>query len=200
MRELRPLQPLGLSATAEAVYLTLVEQGPQTLAELADRSTLVGSPIESLQHAVTELSDIGLVSRTDGRLTAQPPRAMLEAVAERRAREARIAYESATVLSRFWLDHTSGSSYVEVVDSSHRHVAVQERVHDEAVAEVRGLSTGPVGGSDRVPEVSPGTLNALDRGIAYRVVYGADILQDPKALAVSASTAASRHGCSPGSR
>ncbi|MFB7187938.1 helix-turn-helix domain-containing protein [Streptomyces sp. NPDC056230] len=110
---MRPLQALGLSAMAEVAYLALVEQGPQTLAELADRAPLVGSPLESLQHAVTELSDIGLVSRTDDRLTTQPPRAMLEAVAERRAREARIAYESATVLSRFWFDHTSGSSYVE---------------------------------------------------------------------------------------
>ncbi|MFE4800487.1 LuxR C-terminal-related transcriptional regulator [Streptomyces sp. NPDC056708] len=182
---MRPLQALGLSAMAEVAYLALVEQGPQTLAELADRAPLVGSPLESLQHAVTELSDIGLVSRTDDRLTAQPPRTMLEAVAERRAREARIAYESATVLSRFWLDHTSGSSYVEVVDSSHRHMAVQQRVHDEAVAEVRGLSIGPTGGSDRVPEVSLGILDALDRGIAYRVVYSANILQDPKALAVA---------------
>ncbi|MFF9321400.1 LuxR C-terminal-related transcriptional regulator [Streptomyces sp. NPDC014735] len=185
MRELRPLQALGLSAMAEAAYLALVEQGPQTSAELADRSALVGSPLECLQHAVAELSDIGLVSCTDGRLTAQPPRAVLEAVAERRAREARIAYESATALSRFWLDHTSGSSYVEVVDSSHGHMAVQRRVHDEAVAEVRGLSIGPVGRGDRVPEVSLGLLDALDRGIAYRVVYGADILQDPKALAVA---------------
>ncbi|MFE7354599.1 LuxR C-terminal-related transcriptional regulator [Streptomyces sp. NPDC057543] len=185
MRELRPLQALGLSATAEGVYLALVEQGPRTLAELADRAPLAGSPLESLQHGVTELSDIGLVSHTDGRLTAQAPRAMLEAVAERRAREARIAYESATLLSRFWLDHTSGSSYVEVVDSSHRHLAVQQRVHDEAVAEVRGLSIGPVGGGDRVPEVSPGTLDALVRGIAYRVVYGANILQDPRALEVA---------------
>lgn len=185
MRDLRPLQALGLSATAEAAYLALVEQGPQTLAELADRAPLAGSPLESLQHGVTELSGIGLVSHTDGRLTAQAPRAMLEAVAERRAREARIAYESATLLSRFWLDHTSGSSYVEVVDSSHRHLAVQRRVHDEAVAEVRGLSIGPVGGGDRVPEVSPGTLDALVRGIAYRVVYGANILQDPRALEVA---------------
>ncbi|MEU2134494.1 helix-turn-helix transcriptional regulator [Streptomyces sp. NPDC018352] len=185
MREMRPLQALGLSAMAEAAYLALVEQGPQTLAELAGRAPLAGSPRESLRRAVTELGDIGLVSGTDDRLTAQPPRAMLEAVAERRAREARIAYESATVLSRFWLDHTSGSNYVEVVDSSHGHLAVQERIHDEAVAEVRGLSIGPVGRSDRVPEVSPGTLDALGRGIAYRVVYGAEILQDSKALAVA---------------
>ncbi|WP_406385667.1 hypothetical protein [Streptomyces sp. NBC_01618] len=64
-------------------------------------------------------------------------------------------------------------------------MAVQRRVHDEAVAEVRGLSIGPAGGGDRVPEVSLGVLDALDRGIAYRVVYGANILQDPKALAVA---------------
>ncbi|MFE7211200.1 LuxR C-terminal-related transcriptional regulator [Streptomyces sp. NPDC001698] len=185
MRELRPLQDLGLSATSEAVYLVLVEQGPQTLLELTERPALVGSPLESLQYSVTELGEIGLVSRTNGRLIAQPPRAMLEAVAERRAREARTAYESATVLSRFWLDHTAGSSYVEVVDTSGRPEAVQQRVHSEALTEVRALSIGPVGGGDRVPEVGPGTLNALGRGIAYRVVYSANILQDPKALEVA---------------
>jgi len=185
MHSLRPLQALGLSAAAEAAYLALVKQGPQTLTELAVRPTLAGLPLESLRKAVTELSDIGLVSHMDDRLTAQPPRAMVEAVAERRAREAQIAYESATVLSRFWIDHTAGSSYVEVVDTSGRPEAVQLRVHDEAVKEVRALSIGPVGGGDRVPEVAPGTLDALDRGISYRVVYSANILQDPKALEVA---------------
>ncbi|MEU3077602.1 helix-turn-helix transcriptional regulator [Streptomyces laurentii] len=183
MRAGRPLQALGLSATAEAVYLTLVERGPRTLAELTDRpAPPAGPPADDLTDAVDELSDIGLVSRRNGRLTAQPPRAVLEAVAERRARQARIAYESATTLSQFWLDHTAGSSYVEVVDTSGRPKAVQLRVHNEAVEQVRALSIGPVGGGDRVLEVGPGTLDALDRGIAYRVVYSANILQDPKAL------------------
>ncbi|MFF3669539.1 replication-relaxation family protein [Microtetraspora malaysiensis] len=180
--EMRPLQALGLSATAEAAYLALVEQGPQTLSELGDRPTLAGAPVDGLQYAVTELSDIGLVSRTDDRLTAQPPRAALEAVAERRAREARIAHDSAALLSRFWLDHTSGSSYVEVVDTSHNSDAIQRRVHDEAVAEVRALWIGPVGGGDREPEIDTDALKAMARGIAYRVVYSATILQDPKAL------------------
>ncbi|MFE7399665.1 TrmB family transcriptional regulator, partial [Streptomyces sp. NPDC057557] len=185
MRTLRPLQALGLSATAEAAYLALVERGPQTMTELTDRPALVGSPLDGLKDAVAELSDIGLVSRTDGRLTAQPPRAVLEAVAERRARQARIAYESATALSQYWLDHTAGASYVEVVDTSERRGEIQSRVHNGAVSRVRALSIGPVGGSDRVPEVGPGTLDALDRGIDYRVVYSANILQDPKALEVA---------------
>ncbi|MFF2409994.1 LuxR C-terminal-related transcriptional regulator [Streptomyces sp. NPDC058092] len=185
MRTLRPLQALGLSATAEAAYLALVERGPQTLTELTDRPALVGSPLDGLKEAVAELSDIGLVSRTDGRLTAQPPRGVLEAVAERRARQARIAHESATALSRYWLDHTAGASYVEVVDTSERRGEIQSRVHNGAVSQVRALSIGPVGGSDRVPEVGPGTLDALDRGIDYRVVYSANILQDPKALEVA---------------
>ncbi|MER8089865.1 LuxR C-terminal-related transcriptional regulator [Streptomyces sp. NPDC087532] len=185
MRTLRPLQALGLSATAEAAYLALVEWGPQTLTELTDRPALVGSLLDGLRDAVAELSDIGLVSRTDGRLTAQPPRAVLEAVAERRARQARIAYESATALSQYWLDHTAGASYVEVVDTSERRGEIQSRVHNGAVSQVRALSIGPVGGGDRMPEVGPGTLDALDRGIAYQVVYSANILQDPKALEVA---------------
>ncbi|MDR3084206.1 MAG: helix-turn-helix transcriptional regulator, partial [Streptomyces sp.] len=161
-----------------------MEQGPQTLTELTDWPTLVGSPLENLRHAVTELSDIGLVSRTGDRLTAQPPRALLEAVAERRAREARIAYESAMVLSRFWLDHTAGSSYVEVVDTSDNPNAIQLRVHSEAVTEVRVLSIGPVGGRDRIPVIGAGTLDGLDRGVTHRVVYGTNILQYPKALEI----------------
>ncbi|MFJ5895546.1 hypothetical protein ACIQFZ_08820 [Streptomyces sp. NPDC093064] len=179
--DMSPLQALGLSATAEAVYLVLVQQGPQTFTELSNRPTLVRSSVEGLQGAVTALSDIGLVSRTDDRLTAQPPRARLEAAAERHAREARIAYESAMVLSRFWLDHTAGSSYVEVVDTSERPEAVWRRVHDEAVTEVRALWIGPVGGGGRVPETDTYALQALARGIAYRVVYSASILRDPTA-------------------
>ncbi|MGW2180341.1 helix-turn-helix transcriptional regulator [Streptomyces sp. NPDC001732] len=190
MHTLRPLQDLGLSATAEAAYLALVEGGPQTLAELTGRSALAGSPLDGLDAAVAELGDIGLVSRTSGRLSAQPPRAVLEAVAERRARQARIAYESATALSQYWLDHTAGASYVEVVDTSERRGEVQSRVHNGAVSQVRALSIGPVGGGDRMPEVGPGTLDALDRGIAYRVVYSVNILQDPKALEVAHECAA----------
>ncbi|WP_406423238.1 helix-turn-helix domain-containing protein [Streptomyces sp. NBC_00842] len=179
---MRPLQALGLSMTAEAAYLALVEHGPLTPVELAGRLAQAGSPAKGVQDAVNELTGIGLVSRTDDRLTAQPPRAVLEAIAERRAREARIAYESATLLSRFWLDHTSGSGYIEVVDTSHNPDAIQRRVHNEAVAQVRALSIGPVGGGERAPEVDTDALDALARGIAYRVVYSADILQEPKAL------------------
>ncbi|WP_406384094.1 LuxR C-terminal-related transcriptional regulator [Streptomyces sp. NBC_01618] len=178
----RPLQSLGLSATAEAAYLALVEYGPQTLAELVGRWGPVGSPAEELPQAIDELTRIGLVSRADDRLTAQPPRAALEAVAERRAREARNAYESATLLSRFWLDHTSGSDYVEVVDTSSSPDAIQRRIHREATSEVRALSIGPAGGGERVPEVDTEALEAMSRGIVYRVVYSADILQVPKAL------------------
>ncbi|WP_345039765.1 helix-turn-helix transcriptional regulator [Streptomyces sannanensis] len=168
--------------TAEAAYLALVEHGSLAPVELAGRLARAGSPAEEVQHAVTELTDIGLVSHTGDTLTAQPPRAVLEAMAERRAREARLAYESAALLSRFWLDHTSGSNYIEVVDTSHSPGAIQQRVHNEAVAEVRALSIGPVGGGERAPEVDTDALDALVRGVAYRVVYSADILQEPKAL------------------
>ncbi|MFJ6016341.1 LuxR C-terminal-related transcriptional regulator [Streptomyces sp. NPDC092952] len=185
MRTLRPLQDLGLSAGAEAVYLTLVERGPQTPDELTGGPGPAGVPPGGLWDAVAELSAIGLVSRVGGRLTAQPPRSVLEAVAERRARQARIAYESATALSRYWLDHTAGAGYVEVVDTSERRGEVQSWVHDGAVSQVRALSIGPVGGGERTPEVGPGTLDALGRGVAYRVVYSVDILQDPKALDVA---------------
>lgn len=179
---MRPLQDLGLSMTAEAAYLALVEHGPLTPARLAGQLARAGSPAEGLHHAVDELAAIGLVSRKSDRVIAQPPRAALEAIAERRARESRIAHESATLLSRFWLDHTSGSSYIEVVDTSHSPDAIQQRVHNEAVAEVRALSIGPVGGGERVPEVDTEALDALARGVAYRVVYSIDILQEPKAL------------------
>jgi len=185
MRTLRPLQALGLSAAAEAAYLALVEHGPQTLTELTHHPALTGPSPTGLRQALTELGDIGLVSRDHDKLTAQPPRALLEAVAEQRAREARTAYESATALSRFWLDHTAGSSYVEVIDTSQRPETLQLRVKNEAETHVRALSIGPVGGGDRVPEVGPGTLDALNRGIDYRAVYSANILQDPKALDVA---------------
>jgi hypothetical protein len=64
MRTLHPLQALGLSATAEAACLALVEWGPQTLTELTDRPGLVGSPSAGLEDAVAELGAIGLMSRT----------------------------------------------------------------------------------------------------------------------------------------
>lgn len=186
-----PLQELGASATAEAVYLVLVERGGQDVGALADR--LDTSP-DRVRDAVDELAHLGLVAGPASAPTVQPlpPRTAIEGLAETRAREAAVARRSARLLGELWTAHVDGPSYLEVLTTTEAVAAASRGLHDEARTQVRALSIGPVGRVAVEPDVAPGVAEALGRGVAYRVVYGARILQHP--LAVRAVTACIAQG------
>lgn len=186
---MRPLQDLGASATAEQVYLTLVQRGREETASLAAR--LEENP-SSVTAAVSELLDLGLVAVDDERVTPLPPRAAMEVLADRRARAAAVARDSAASLGELWAAHVEGPPYVEMLTTTDAVQAASLAIHEHAVTQVRALSIGPVGRVEIEPEVAPGVTQALQRGVGYRVVYGAQILQEP--LAMKAVTACIAHG------
>jgi DNA-binding CsgD family transcriptional regulator len=184
----RSLQAIGISALAESAYLTLVEHGPATGADLAG---LLGSPSpQELDRALDQLRGLGLLEQqsaggANGPLTARAPRAPLESLAEERARQAAALRESADALSQVWRDrHRADAGYVEIVRTAAASRLAIRRITEEATALVRQLSVGPSSPVDRTPEVAPGAFGALARGVEFRVVYSAGILLDPVARQV----------------
>ncbi|WP_067170549.1 helix-turn-helix transcriptional regulator [Microtetraspora niveoalba] len=177
----KPLQALGVSPTAEAIYFSLAEAGESPVENLPSLRQEISRA--EVGQALAELESLGLVAVADGHVSPLPPLSALESYAERRAREALLARESAAVLARFWHDHQPSASYLETVTTSQGTTAMQRRLLDQAEHEVRALVIGPVGRPAETPRVAAGTLEALARGVAIRAVYGAEILRRPAALA-----------------
>ncbi|MFJ9448527.1 LuxR C-terminal-related transcriptional regulator [Kitasatospora sp. NPDC101235] len=174
---MHPLRTIGLTATAEDVYLALIQSGPTTPAELEG---IVRAASDTVGTAAGELADLGLVEPDGERLVARPPRAALDALVEIRAKELGALRDSADELSRFWRDHhAEGTGYIEIVRTAAACEAVSRRVQDEATHQVRALSIGPSDRRATPPQIAPGCLEALARGVAYSVVYGAQVLRDP---------------------
>ncbi|MEO7058514.1 MAG: LuxR C-terminal-related transcriptional regulator [Lapillicoccus sp.] len=176
----QPLQDLGASAIAEGVYVALVQRGRQGVAGLA---SWLDEAVPAVEAAVGELDDLGLVEIQDGDVVPLPPRAAIETLAERRSRGAALARESAASLSELWVSHVDSPPYVEMLTTTEAVQSASRTIHDHAVSEVRALSIGPVGRVEIEPTVAPGVLEALRRGVTYRVVYGAQVLQHPLAIA-----------------
>ncbi|MFE7706359.1 LuxR C-terminal-related transcriptional regulator [Streptomyces sp. NPDC057486] len=176
---MHPLRVIGLTATAEDIYLALVQRGPAPPAGLAN--TLRVTP-DAVRAAADELTKLGLLEPDGERLVARPPRAALDALAEVRAKELGTLRDSADELARFWRDHHAESpGYIEIVRTEAARKALARRVRDEAMHQVRALSIGPTGRLAAPAQVAPGCLEALARGVSYSVVYGAQVLRDPLA-------------------
>ncbi|MFE2733981.1 helix-turn-helix domain-containing protein [Streptomyces sp. NPDC059349] len=177
---MHPLRTIGLTATAEDLYLELVQRGSATLAELAG---ILRVPPETVGEAGRELAGMGLVEPEDERLAACPPRAALDPLTEVRAKELGALRNTANELSRFWHDHhADGPGYIDTVRTDEARAALARRVHDEATHQVRALSLGSPGRLAAPPKVAPGCPEALARGVVYSVVYGTQVLRDPLAL------------------
>lgn len=128
------------------------------------------------------LERLGLVLVAgDGSVRARPPREALERLAQRRLAEAQLAREYALSVADLWQRHRA-SADVEVVDDPDLVQAVFRDIQDGARREVAALSIGSAPSRHPVT-IAPGTLEALGRGVEYRVVYGAEVLKNPEVIA-----------------
>ncbi|WP_143060317.1 helix-turn-helix transcriptional regulator [Streptomyces sp. TLI_105] len=170
------LQGIGISATAEDVYLSLVERGPTMPAELADVLRVSG---HSMSAAVVELTGLGLVDLDGAGLVAHPPRAALDALVESRAKELATLRDGVEELTRFWHDHhAQGAGYIEIIRTEAARTAIGRRLYDEATEQIRALTIGYTGRSARPNKLAPGCEEALSRGVRTSVVYGSRVLRD----------------------
>ncbi|TDP98112.1 LuxR C-terminal-related transcriptional regulator [Labedaea rhizosphaerae] len=176
-----PAVEFGLPEPAEMIYRAIVQRERADPDALADD---VAMPAGVVSEAVDHLMTLGLVQLHDGALEAMPPRLPMQALADRYVRAAAAARETAETLARVWTRQSTGPDYLEPLTSTAAVVAAAVALHEHATKEVRALSIGPSGDSAPPPHQHPGAAEALRRGVAYRVVYGAQILRQPAVMAM----------------
>lgn len=170
-------EDVGLAESTERVYRAIVE-GARDPTALADR---LGADVTA---ELAELTELGLVQVAAGVLEPLPPRLPLLALADRYVRAAAAAREASEVLAQLWARQSSAPDYLEVLTTTSRVIAETTRLHEEAEKEVLALSIGPRGDSAPPPNRQPGAFEALRRGVAYRVVYGSQILRQVEVMAL----------------
>ncbi|AKU14649.1 helix-turn-helix transcriptional regulator [Luteipulveratus mongoliensis] len=171
-----------VSADAEAMYLALLAGGDMSLSELADRLDLDEGAADGL---VADLERVGLVLVRGGVLSAQSPRSAVEAWAlTRKAEEAR-AWQGAEALAQLYSAGAgSGVDWVEVVRGKVAGRRAFANLQSCAVSEVRAFDRGPYL-TDIGETIADGQSEALERAVAYRVIYDSEVLQSPARLAVA---------------
>jgi DNA-binding CsgD family transcriptional regulator len=183
----------GLPPEAEAVYRTLVRNGPLAPEALVapdggdDVDDVAGGTIAA---ALRALEDLHLVDVVDGKAVPRAPFPAMEAMASRRAQEAARARELAQSLSDLWSEHAGSATYLEVLQTEEACASAQDALVSGAVEEVCALSIGPVSttvASRPEPTVVDGFFESIGRGVRYQVVYGMAVLRDPAALAAARS-------------
>ncbi len=163
---MEPLQALGLSAAAEAVYLDLLHNREAGRADL--------------EAALCELTELGLVERSEVGVVVRPPRLAMGALAERHSRQAELARDSADLYSELWKAAAGKQDYLEVLPTYAASQAVLNSVQSDAKEQVRAMTMGNL--AARELQIVDGMFDALERGVRYDVIYGAHVLQDGNAL------------------
>jgi DNA-binding Lrp family transcriptional regulator len=172
---------VGLAELTERVYRAIVQDGHRDPRALGDS---VGIGPGALSSVIEELTELGLVQVDAGVLQPLPPRLPLQALADRYVRAAAEAREASEALAQVWARQAPTPDYLEVLTTTDRVMAETTRLHTEAEHEVLALSIGPSGNSAPPPARQAGAAEALRRGVAYRVVYGAQILRRDEVMAL----------------
>jgi DNA-binding CsgD family transcriptional regulator len=174
---MQPLQDLGLSELAEEIYLDLVERGA------ADRTSLAcgrGLDPAELDAALAELAVFELVEAEDTRVVARPPQLALEPLVQRHLQNSELVRRSAATLSRIWKRGVERETSAELLPTARAWRAATDRIVSGAEREVCAVSIGTLVSGDT--KIAAGVFDALDRGVAFRVIYGTHVLQDPTTL------------------
>jgi DNA-binding CsgD family transcriptional regulator len=171
------LQALGVSVDAEAIYLDLIEHGESTTAELAHRHARTETDLEP---SLAELTAIALVERRDDKVGPRPPQLALEAYAQRHARQAELARQSATKLTELWSAGAGQRRYLEILPGFDAARTVLNSAFGDANQRVRAMTVGNQATARH--RIVDGLFEALDRGIDLQVIYGTHVLEDPESL------------------
>lgn len=167
------LEPVGLGTVEQAVYEALVLRPSSTQAELAEDALL--SPAQ-VRAGLSALEGAGLARRVSGdprRFVPAPPDVGLEALVVRREQQleqVRVLARRLTTTFRTSQTAADPSEVVELLNSVDAVVQRFAQLQQEAVDEVLILDSPPYRASETAP-VNDAELEALARGVSYRVVY-----------------------------
>lgn len=176
------LAALGVSATDEQIYRELLARPGATISELASHS---GRPEGQLSRILSQLEAKGLVSLMPGRplrFLPTSPDLAIEGLIHRRRRELETARVAArTLVDNFRMLQTSNApvELVEVIGASEalheRFVQLQATATEEIVLLDKPPYADPLG-------VNEFELDALRRGVTYRVIYDTAAFEMPGQL------------------
>lgn len=179
----RLLDALGLDAIHSAAYLLLIDQPLKSVPELADA---LGCPIGKVREVVDRLEETGLVARVPGepaRFVVAPPDVAIDAVALRRQQDLDGLRARARELVPRLADSPTASNVVELISGEQAIFRMLAELELGAREEVLIVDTPPY-----LQTTHSGTvlnnieLQALERGVRYRVIYDTPSLSDPERM------------------
>jgi sugar-specific transcriptional regulator TrmB/DNA-binding CsgD family transcriptional regulator len=173
MKDPALLETLGLGTDEVVVYEALLEHGHSSQPQICE-ATLMSA--RQVRTALAALESRSLVSRTSGkpqRFAPAPPDVALEALVLKRQDELeRVRIVAGHLAAKFHASQATSDAaqVVEVLNSVDAVVHRFAQLQNEAVNEVLILDSPPYRVSD-TPPVNDAELDALARGVTYRVVY-----------------------------
>ena len=177
------LEPIGLTGTIEAIYLTLATAPSATNEDLV---RLVEVPEAVVRSALEFLETQGLVTRTPGRqvrYVAAPPDVALDGVIARKQESLRNLRNELTDLVEDYraARGRSAAELVEVVTGPTAITLRFEQLQASAEHEVATMTRPPV-----LDVNNDAAMSAMARGVVYRTVYDREALSTPGLLAAAA--------------
>jgi sugar-specific transcriptional regulator TrmB/DNA-binding CsgD family transcriptional regulator len=169
------LQPLGITAEAEAIYVVLATTEAASMEELADRA---GVAKESAEQSLSELRALGLATEvTPGLWKALPLLDVASGLRAQRLSE----LETATIAAESLASHLLAASEsttdtIKILVGTDAIVAARREICDSAKREICAFDKPPYVQSR--PNATQESLHqeapewqALDRGVSIRAVY-----------------------------
>jgi DNA-binding CsgD family transcriptional regulator/DNA-binding transcriptional ArsR family regulator len=186
------LEPLGIPAGAEALYVVLASLAEATVPDLTERT---GTPVDQIAAHLDTLADLGLaVALGEGRWNALPLGDVVKGLELRRRAEIDAAVIAADTLANQLLAASHDTEDDVQVFVGQTAWAEYTRLCDETTSEICLFDKPPyMGGpsmvsADELHETS-GEWRALERGVSQRSVYHPGF--DPERLEEMALFAAS---------
>jgi sugar-specific transcriptional regulator TrmB len=169
------LQPLGITAEAEASYVVLATTDAASVEDLAERANVARDAVE---QSLSELRALGLAAETTpGHWKALP---LLDVVAGlRQQRQSEL--EAATIAAESLASHLlaaseSANDTIKILVGADAIVAARREICDSAKREICAFDKPPY--VQARPNATPESLTeeapewqALDRGVSIRAVY-----------------------------
>lgn len=168
------LEPLGIPADAEALYVVLASLDDATAPELTQRT---GTPVAQVADHLDTLADLGLaVALGEGRWNALPLGDVVKGLQLRRRAEIDAAVIAADTLQNQLLAASHSSEDDVQVFVGQTSYAEYTRLCDETTSEICLFDKPPyVGGPSMLSEdelrEQSGEWRALERGVSQRSVY-----------------------------
>jgi sugar-specific transcriptional regulator TrmB len=170
------LQPLGISAEAEAVYVVLAPVSSATVVELAK---LTSTDPDRADHSLHELRGLGLAAElSPGLWQALPLLEVVNALRAQRLSELEMATVAAESLQSHLLaaSQNAADNDIKIVVGREGILAARREICDAAKKEICAFDKPPYVQArpnatvEALDEVAP-EWHALDRGVALRCVY-----------------------------